>query len=311
MTGHPRPTRPRMPESYGVSGDPAPDQPGAWTRIVERVAAARNYWVSTTRPDGRPHAMPVWAVWLDGGLHFTTARASRKACNLRHNSAIVIHLESGDDALILEGVVEEVRDPGTFQRYAAAYEDKYQWHLEGRETADVTYVVRPRVVFAWSEAAFPASATRWLFDTDDDAGSVRRALRIPAAPPVVFAFLTDPAKIRRWFGVEAAGDARPGASYRRIINAGHVVSGTYLELVPDHRIVCTWGWVGSEKLPPGSTVVEIELRPDGGGTQLQLTHRDPVTKSGEGHAEIWDHYLPRLAIASSGGNPGPDPWGSG
>jgi len=150
-----------------------------------------------------------------------------------------------------------------------------------------------------------------LTEPDDEAGSVRRTVRIPAPPPVVFAFLTDPAKIGRWFGAEAHGDARPGGSYRRVINAGHVVSGTYLEVVPGVRIVCTWGWVGSEKLPPGSAVVEIELRPDGGGTELQLTHRDPVTKAGQGHAEIWDHYLPRLAAASSGGDPGPDPWGAG
>jgi len=74
----------------------------------ERLAKARNYWICTTRPDGRPHSIPVWGFWIDGAVYFGTARTSRKARNLVHTPAVSIHLESGDDVVILEGTAVEV-----------------------------------------------------------------------------------------------------------------------------------------------------------------------------------------------------------
>jgi len=58
--------------------------------------------------DGLPHAVPVWGVWVDGALYFGTDRRSRKARNLATNQGAVVHLESGDDAVILEGFAEEI-----------------------------------------------------------------------------------------------------------------------------------------------------------------------------------------------------------
>src|SRR5207253_5002058 len=97
----PRRSRPRLPRDYGV-----PDvEEGmvSWSWAVARLEKARNYWFSTTRPDGRPHAMPAWAVWLDGVLYFEGSPLTRRARNVTANPAIVVHLESGDEVVILEG----------------------------------------------------------------------------------------------------------------------------------------------------------------------------------------------------------------
>jgi uncharacterized protein YndB with AHSA1/START domain len=138
--------------------------------------------------------------------------------------------------------------------------------------------------------------------------AVRREVRIAAGPDTVFAFLTDPAKIARWAGTHAESDPRLGGPHRTVINPGHIVAGEYLEVVPGQRIVCTWGWVDSAAIPPGSTVVEIVLTPDGRETVVAITHAALPAQARDGHGEVWDHYLPRLALAASGGDPGPDPW---
>ena len=133
---------------------------------------------------------------------------------------------------------------------------------------------------------------------------------IAATPETVFSFLTDATKMTRWAGIEAESDPRPGGVHRTIINPGHVITGEYLEVEPPAHIVCTWGWADSPRMPPGSTTVEIILSPDARGTVLRLTHAKLPADTRAGHGEVWDHYLPRLAAAASGGDPGADPWGA-
>lgn len=140
--------------------------------------------------------------------------------------------------------------------------------------------------------------------------AVRREVVIAARPETVFSFLTDAAKMARWAGMQAESDPHPGGVHRTVINPGHIVSGEYLEVVPPVRIVCTWGWVDSPRMPPGSSTVEIVLAPDARGTVLQLAQSKLPADAREGHGEVWDHYLPRLAAAASGGDPGADPWGA-
>jgi len=115
--------RPKMPASYGVEQAASADMVD-WSAVGERLASARNYWVATTRPDRRPHAVPVWGIWLDEEFYFATDRASRKGRNLAANPALVVHLECGDDAVILEGGAEEVGDTSLLARFADAYEAK-------------------------------------------------------------------------------------------------------------------------------------------------------------------------------------------
>jgi hypothetical protein len=104
-------------------------------------------------------------VWFDDALFFGTDPNSRKARNLRANPEIVVHLESGDDSVILEGVVEDESDPELRRRAGEAYAAKYGFDALGGADEDgpPVYVLRPRVAFAWLESSFPETATRWRF----------------------------------------------------------------------------------------------------------------------------------------------------
>jgi len=154
---------PDMPADYGLKKrkDYLP-----FSHAEERLGKSRSYWICTARPDGRPHSIPVWGFWMDGQLYFGTGRASRKARNLAHNPAVSIHLESGDDVVILEGTVVEVgpAEKSTLKKIDSASRAKYQMPLMvSPET--VLYSVRPQRVLAWTEKDFPNNATRWSFNT--------------------------------------------------------------------------------------------------------------------------------------------------
>ncbi|MFN8524979.1 MAG: SRPBCC family protein [Chloroflexota bacterium] len=136
-----------------------------------------------------------------------------------------------------------------------------------------------------------------------------REIKIDAPPDVVYQYFVDPAKLARWKGSLATLDPRPGGIYRVVINQRNIARGTYLELVPNRRVVFSWGWdSGGHPVPPGSSTVELTLTPDGDGTLLRLVHSGLPADAVPGHAEGWDHYLPRLALAAGGGDPGRDPW---
>lgn len=137
-----------------------------FSHAEKRLAGSRNYWICTTRPDGRPHSIPVWGFWIDGAVFFGTASSSRKARNLAHNPAVSVHLDSGDDVVILEGAAVKVdlSDRLTFKKLDAASRSKYKMPLMVVPES-VLYSVRPRVVLAWTEKDFPNNATRWTFDS--------------------------------------------------------------------------------------------------------------------------------------------------
>jgi uncharacterized protein YndB with AHSA1/START domain len=131
--------------------------------------------------------------------------------------------------------------------------------------------------------------------------------RIAARPAEVYAYLTESGRWSRWQGAEAELDAVPGGGFRMTMGNGMVAEGRFLELVPGARVVFTWGWRGRAELPPGSSTVEIELEPDGDGTLVRLTHRGLPTEETSIHEIGWRHYVPRLALAAEGGDPGADP----
>ena len=157
--------RPWMAESYGVD---AGNQAGmlSWEWVNAQMTAARNYWIGSTRPDGRPHAMPVWGIWLEERFYFGTGDTSVKARNLAANPQVVVHLESGDETVIMEGTAEPVRDWPLLVRIAAVYAAKYEGYNPepNPDSEDVFYMVKPRVVMAWLEREFLTSPTRWRFD---------------------------------------------------------------------------------------------------------------------------------------------------
>jgi hypothetical protein len=152
---------PQVPPLYGMK---SPHQFLPFTHAEERLAKSRNYWICTTRPDGRPHSIPVWGFWIDITLYFGTGRTTRKARNLAHNPALSVHLESGDDVIILEGSAVEVdlSEKPTFKKLDDASRAKYKMPLMVVPES-VIYAVRPHIVLAWTESDFPTNATRWQF----------------------------------------------------------------------------------------------------------------------------------------------------
>jgi hypothetical protein len=125
-----------------------------WSWAVERLERSRNYWICTTRPDGSPHAAPVWGLWWDGAVRFGTSPESRKGKNLEHDPRVLIHLESGDEVVTLEGAIQ--REP-IDDAMADAYKAKYGFRPDPSQGP--WYVLRPARAFAWLESDYPTTAT--------------------------------------------------------------------------------------------------------------------------------------------------------
>src|SRR5579875_1214478 len=152
----PRAGRPYMP-GYGIAG---PDEGSGlleWSWAAERLTLSRNYWVASAWPDGRPHVMPVWGMWDDSTLWFSSSVASRKTKNLLADPRCVV-------------TTEEASDPGVIDLMNA----KYATHIEVSfldPAVNATFGVRPLRVFGMRDADFTGSPTRWIFD-DDQRGTV-------------------------------------------------------------------------------------------------------------------------------------------
>ena len=147
----------------------------AWEWVDGQMAKSRNYWICSTRPDGKPHAAPVWGVWVNGVLYFSSDAESRKARNLAANPEVVVHLESGDDAVIFEGVVETITDRERLLALGVgkAYAEKYPPFDPFAEDSPpgLWFALRPHTALAWLEKDFPNTATRWTFDPTPQTGA--------------------------------------------------------------------------------------------------------------------------------------------
>jgi uncharacterized protein YndB with AHSA1/START domain len=130
--------------------------------------------------------------------------------------------------------------------------------------------------------------------------------RIAAPPAVVYAYLTDSEKWVKWQGVNATIEAKRGGTFALTMANGTRARGEFVELIPDHRVVFTWGWIDHPGVPPGSSTVEIDLVSEGEGTLLRLTHRGLPPEEVAIHTAGWNHYSARLAIVAEGREPGPD-----
>jgi uncharacterized protein YndB with AHSA1/START domain len=155
-----------------------------------------------------------------------------------------------------------------------------------------------------------------------DIAPVEVTIHVPAAPADVFAYLTDPADYVRWMGSEASLDPVPDGVYRVAMPDGFAAAGEFRRVEPPHLVVFTWGFAddgaasrtkggeasSASAMPAGSTRVTITLDDEDGGTRLTLRHENlPSEELRTGHEVAWNTYLPRLAIAAAGGDPGPDP----
>jgi Pyridoxamine 5'-phosphate oxidase len=164
----PRAGRPTMPEGYGLPS--STDGMLKWAAVEARLVAATSYWLATVRPDGRPHVVPRWGVWLDGRFWYDGAPTTVHARNLATNPACSLNLESGNEAVIVEGESLPTRAPAESHgsRISAAFA---KYHDLGYSPAADAWagedggglrVLTPHRALAWF--TFPTDATRFLFD---------------------------------------------------------------------------------------------------------------------------------------------------
>ncbi|HEX2699843.1 MAG TPA: pyridoxamine 5'-phosphate oxidase family protein [Acidimicrobiales bacterium] len=160
--------RPEMPDGYGV-----PDTTDGlleWSAVEERLVASPQYWMATTRRDGRPHVVPRWGVWVDGRFWYDGAPTTVHARNIARSGACTLHLEDGWQAVIVEGTSQPADPPGVElgARLAAGFATKYatrgyepgpdSW--EGPSAGGLV-VFRPTKAVAWFD--FPNDVTRFRF----------------------------------------------------------------------------------------------------------------------------------------------------
>lgn len=154
----PKATRPHMP-GYGIAKKKTGMLPWKWA--TDRLGKSKQYWISTTRPDGSPHVMVIWGLWLEDEFWFSTGRKTRKARNLAANPRCVICSDNSEQAVIVEGEVGIVEDAILLKKVFAAYQKKYKMDVSGM--GEPMFRVLPRIVFGLFEKKFGQTATRWLF----------------------------------------------------------------------------------------------------------------------------------------------------
>lgn len=133
------------------------------------------------------------------------------------------------------------------------------------------------------------------------------SINIAASPETVFEYLTTNEGMTAWMGQFAYLEATPGGRFAVDI-AGHPVRGEFLEVDYPSRVAVTWGFAGSTDLPSGASTVVFTLTAIDGRTRVDLVHSNLPEAGVHGHADGWDHFLPRLAIVGAGGTAGADDW---
>lgn len=152
-----------------LSGYVQPGKRLPWRWVSARMASARHYWI-TTRTSGFPSSRPVWGIWFDPVLLFSSG--SRIAANLKVDPRLQVNLERGDEVVLIEGYARALTDLALAREWAARYRTKYEWEIP--DSPDGVFCVHPHRVLAWlSDAsgldggvAFSSSPTEWRFTSD-------------------------------------------------------------------------------------------------------------------------------------------------
>lgn len=157
-------TRPKFPKGYV-------DKPVSyltWDWVTTRLTQSENYWLCSVRPNGHPHVVPLWGVFLDGKMYYDGSPETRHSRNIESNPHVSLHLENGTEAIMLEGTIGLAGKPSPElgQRLAEAYKAKYKgfgyapepdsWDQGG------LYVFTPRQCIAWSK--FNEDPTKFIFE---------------------------------------------------------------------------------------------------------------------------------------------------
>ena len=155
--------RPYMP-GYGIQPASAGLLPWSWADA--RLRAAHDFWLATVTAGGRPHLMPVWAVWTGEVLWFSSSLRSAKARNIAAGSGVSIATDDPYEPVVLEGSAEIVTDPAALRTFLDAMNAKYETSYEEGfldPAANASMRLRPEKAFGLLEKDFTSSPTRWTF----------------------------------------------------------------------------------------------------------------------------------------------------
>ena len=149
----------------------------SWDWVAAQLTESKNYWLCSIRPPtpefpaGRPHVVPRWAVFVDGKIYYDGSPETRHNRNIEFNPHISVHLESGTEAIILEGTSQAADKPSPelAKKLSKAYKQKYKemgyapepnsWDEGG------LYVFIPRQCIAWSK--FNEDPTKFIFGSEE------------------------------------------------------------------------------------------------------------------------------------------------
>ncbi|MGA7733261.1 MAG: pyridoxamine 5'-phosphate oxidase family protein [Chloroflexia bacterium] len=165
-------SRPWMPEGYIVTA--TEEGMLTWEHVTEVLKDALNYWIATTSSTGRPHVRPVWGAWIDGILYFDGSPDTGWGRNIARDPLISVQVEVGEEAIIIEGVVEDLpQAPDNLaDRLAEEFGRKYSTRYKYTPEPDAwrergLFMMRPHKLLAWNVARFSTSPTRWRFEQVD------------------------------------------------------------------------------------------------------------------------------------------------
>lgn len=162
----PKVSRPKFPKGYV-------DNPASyvdWIWVAAQLTESKNYWLCSVRPDGRPHAVPRWAVFVDGRIYYDGSPETRHARNIAVNPNVSIHLESGDHVIMLEGTTTPAGKPSAEldTKLVEAYRQKYAEHGyspdPGQWDEGGLYVFTPHQCIAWT--SFTENPTKFMFEEE-------------------------------------------------------------------------------------------------------------------------------------------------
>lgn len=160
--------RPQVPPGYGVE---AGGEYLAWETVEDKLRQSLHFWMATTRPDGRPHVVPRWGVWVDEAFWYDGSPQTRHALNAVHNPSCTLHLEDGAAAVIIEGTTATSMpiEGEMGDRLAAEFERKYgvlgySPESDAWSGADAGGLMRFRPLSAIAWSRFPEDLTKFLFD---------------------------------------------------------------------------------------------------------------------------------------------------
>lgn len=167
--GSVRPTpvasKPAVPDraEYGEPDkDVARDDRG-WLDVERRLQHCRYFWIATTRADGRPHSVPVCALWIRDRLYLATHPSTLTARNIARDGRVRAHTGDARVPIMIDGVMKRAEPTSIFAHIIDAYEARFGERLDPADPEMPFYVLTPSVAFSWDGTDVRNSITRWRF----------------------------------------------------------------------------------------------------------------------------------------------------